>query len=319
MASLPKSAPLPRTDHIWFNGKLVPWEEANVHVLTHGLHYGTGVFEGIRCYDTRQGPCLFRLREHIDRMFQSAALYRMKLPCTRAQLAAAIKETVRANKLKACYVRPIAFYGYHDMGVHPKGGPVSCAVAAWPWGTYLGAEGLEKGIRCTVSSWRRFHSTMLPTMAKATGQYLNAMLAKVDAIDKGFDEAIMLDDSGFVSEGPGENIFIVRRGALYTPGLEYAPLPGITRDTVMTLAQDMGYTVVEKAISVDEMLAADEAFFTGTAAEVTPIREIDMRPIGEGKAGPATKKVQKKFFEVVRAKDERYLKWLEPVENSRHR
>lgn len=308
-----KKGGFPRVEKLWFNGRLVPWGEARVHVLTHGLHYGTGVFEGIRCYATPRGSLLFRVGDHLDRMVNSARIYKMRLPYSKGELEGAVKETIRANRQKSCYVRPIAFYGYYQLGVHPGQCPVDVAVATWPWDTYLGAEGLESGIRCTISSWVKMHSSMIPTAAKATGQYLNALLAKVDAIDKGFDEAIMVDHQGFVSEGPGENIFMVRHGSLYTPGLEHSILPGVTRDTVIQLARDLGVEVVEKTIGRDELLLADEVFFTGTAAEVTPIREIDQRPIGGGRPGPLTKRIQAKFFDVVNARDERYLRWLEPV------
>ena len=304
---------LPEEGKIWYNGVFVDWKEAKVHVLAHGLHYGSGVFEGIRCYATDKGSFIFRLNEHVDRMYRSAELYKLKIPYPKAEFKTAIKETVRINGLDACYIRPIAFYGYHHLGVNPKGCPVDCAIAAWQWGTYLGEEALENGIRCTFSSWRRIDPNTLPVTAKATGHYLNSLLAVLDAKERGFDEAIMLDTNGHVAEGPGENIFAVKNATLYTPAVESSILPGITRDSVIELAQDIGYEVIEQPITKEELLTADEAFFTGTAAEVSPIREIDNVTIGEGKRGEVTGVIQKKFFDVVNAKEERYMGWLEPV------
>lgn len=304
---------LPEEGKIWYNGVFVDWKEAKVHVLAHGLHYGSGVFEGIRCYATDKGSFIFRLNEHVDRMYRSAELYKLEIPYPKAEFKTAIKETVRINGLDACYIRPIAFYGYHHLGVNPAGCPVDCAIAAWRWGTYLGEEALENGIRCTFSSWRRIDPTTLPVTAKATGHYLNSLLAVLDAKERGFDEAIMLDTNGHVAEGPGENIFAVKNATLYTPAAESSILPGITRDSVIELAQDIGYEVIEQPITKEELLTADEAFFTGTAAEVSPIREIDNATIGEGKRGEVTGVIQKKFFDVVNAKVERYMGWLEPV------
>jgi branched-chain amino acid aminotransferase len=306
---------IPESGRIWYNGEFVEWGEAKVHVLAHGLHYGSGVFEGIRCYATDKGSYIFRLKAHIDRMYRSAKLYKMKIPYTKEELKGAVKELIRMNGLDACYIRPICFYGYHHLGVDPKDCPVDCVIAVWRWGAYLGEEALERGIRCTFSSWVRIHPNMLPVEAKAAGQYLNSMLAVIDAREKGFDEAIMLDANGYVSEGSGENIFIVKDDKIYTPGLEASILPGVTRDTVITLAKDMGYAVVEKTITKGEIMTADEVFFTGTAAEVTPIREVDNIIIGEGKAGEVTKRIQQKFFAVVNAKEQRHRDkgWLEPV------
>lgn len=298
---------------IWYNGEFVDWGEAKVHVLSHGLHYGSGVFEGIRCYATEKGSFIFRLSEHVDRMYRSAELYKMEIPYSKEEMKEAIKETVRINGLDACYIRPIAFYGYHHLGVNPESCPVDCAIAAWRWGTYLGEEALENGIRCTLSSWRRIDPNTLPVTAKATGHYLNSLLAVLDAKERGFDEAIMLDNKGYVAEGPGENIFAVKASALYTPAAESSILPGITRDSVILLAQDIGYGVVEKPITKEELLTADEVFFTGTAAEVSPIREIDNVTIGKGKRGEVTAVIQRKFFDVVNAKEEKYMNWLEPV------
>jgi len=304
---------LPDEGKIWYNGTFVDWKDAKVHILSHGLHYGSGVFEGIRCYATEKGSFIFRLKEHIERMYHSARLYKMNIPYSKEEMSEAIKETIRINDLDACYIRPIAFYGYHHLGVNPTGCPVDCAIAVWRWGTYLGTEALERGIRCTFSSWRRIDPKTLPVTAKAVGHYLNSLLAVLDAKERGFDEAIMLDNHGYVAEGPGENIFAVKNTILYTPEAESSILPGITRASVIELARDMGYKVVEKPITREELLTADEVFFTGTAAEVSPIREIDNVAIGEGKRGRVTTVIQKKFFEVVNAKDERYMKWLEPL------
>ncbi len=249
----------------------------------------------------------------MDRMYRSAELYKMEIPYSKEELEEAIKETVRINGLDACYIRPIAFYGYHHLGVNPESCPVDCAIAAWQWGTYLGEEALENGIRCTFSSWRRIDPNTLPVTAKATGHYLNSLLAVLDAKERGFDEAIMLDNNGYVAEGPGENIFAVKDSTLYTPEAESSILPGITRDSVIVLAQDIGYEVVEKQLTKEELLSADEVFFTGTAAEVSPIRGIDNVTIGKGKRGEVTREIQRKFFDVVHAKEERYMRWLESV------
>jgi branched-chain amino acid aminotransferase len=304
---------LPEEGKIWYNGKFVEWKAAKVHVLSHGLHYGSGVFEGIRCYATEKGSFIFRLKEHVDRMYRSAELYKMEIPHSKEEMKEAIKETVRINGLDACYIRPIAFYGFHHLGVNPAGCPVDCAIAVWRWGAYLGEEALETGIRCTFSSWRRIDPNTLPVTAKATGHYLNSLLAVHDANERGVDEAIMLDNRGYVAEGPGENIFAVKSATLYTPAVESSILPGITRASVIELAQDMGYKVVEKRVTKEELLSADELFFTGTAAEVSPIREIDNVTIGEGKRGEVTGVIQRKFFDVVNAKEEKYMRWLEPV------
>ena len=298
---------------IWYNGKFVDWKEAKVHVLSHGLHYGSGVFEGIRCYATEKGSFIFRLKEHVDRMYRSAELYKMEIPYSKEEFKNATKETVRINGLDACYIRPVAFYGYHHLGVNPEGCPLDCVIAAWRWGAYLGEEALENGIRCTFSSWHRIDPNTMPVTAKASGHYLNSLLAVRDAKERGFDEAIMLDTKGYVAEGPGENIFAVKNATLYTPESESSILPGITRDSVIELARDIGYEVIEKPITKEELLTADEVFFTGTAAEVSPIREIDNITIGEGKRGAVTGEIQRKFFDVVNAKEDRYMMWLEPV------
>ncbi|MHC1611383.1 MAG: branched-chain amino acid transaminase [Candidatus Methanospirareceae archaeon] len=298
---------------IWYNGTFVDWKEAKVHVLSHGLHYGSGVFEGIRCYATEKGSFIFRLKEHVDRLYRSAEAYDMEIPYTKLEMEEAIKETIRVNGLDACYIRPIAFFGYHHLGLNPTGCPVDCAIAVWSWGAYLGEEGAEEGIRCTVSPWRRIDPTTLPVKSKAVGHYLNSILASLDAKERGFDEAILLDTKGYVAEGPGENIFTVKDGILYTPEAGSSILPGITRASVIELARDMGYEVVEKRMTKEELFSADEAFFTGTAAEIAPIREIDGVVIGGGKRGEVTRVIKRKFFDVLNAREEKYMKWLAPV------
>jgi len=297
---------------IWYDGKLVPWREANTHVLTHSLHYGLAVFEGLRTYNTVNGPAIFRLAEHTERWFNSAKIYMMKMPYDVDTLLAAHKEVVRANKLKSCYVRPIAFYGSEKMGVSPKGATVHVAIAAWPWGAYLGQEALEKGIRVKTASFARHHVNVTMARAKFAATYANSILANMEAVDHGYDEALLLDVDGFVAEGAGENIFIVKKNKIYEPEIASA-LMGITRDTVITLANDLGYEVVSKRMTRDDIYIADEAFFSGTAAEITPIRELDGRVIGAGKRGPVTAKIQKRFFDVVNGKVAKYRHWLAPV------
>jgi branched-chain amino acid aminotransferase len=303
--------PIQEVDKIWMNGELVDWKEAKIHVLTHALHYGSAVFEGIRCYKTPDGPAVFRLKEHISRLFDSAKIYFMELPYSPEELRTATKEMIKANGLEECYIRPIAFRGYGEMGLNPLQAPIDVAIAAWPWGTYLGEEGLKNGIRAKISTFQRISPNILPPMAKATGQYLNSIMAKIEATSMGFDEAILLDYRGFVSEGPGENIFIVKDGIIYTPPLHASILKGITRDSIMKIADDMGRRVVETDITRASLYLADEAFFTGTAAELTPIREIDGHDIG--KPGEITKKIQDKFFEITRGKDKNYKEWLDSV------
>ncbi len=303
--------PIQEVDKIWMNGELVDWKEAKIHVLTHALHYGSAVFEGIRCYKTPDGPAVFRLKEHISRLFDSAKIYFMELPYSPEELRTATKEMIKANGLEECYIRPIAFRGYGEMGLNPLQAPIDVAIAAWPWGTYLGEEGLKNGIRAKISTFQRISPNILPPMAKATGQYLNSIMAKIEATSMGFDEAILLDYRGFVSEGPGENIFIVKDGIIYTPPLHASILKGITRDSIMKIADDMGRRVVETDITRASLYLADEAFFTGTAAELTPIREIDGHDIG--KPGEITKKIQDKFFEITRGKDKNYKEWLDFV------
>jgi branched-chain amino acid aminotransferase len=301
-----------RDGHIWYDGKLVPWRDANTHVLTHSLHYGLAVFEGLRAYDTARGTAIFRLKEHTERLFNSAHIYMMKIPYDRETIMAAHKEVVRANKLESCYIRPIAFYGSEKMGVSPKGVTVHVAIAAWPWGAYLGAEALEKGIRVKTSSFARHHVNVSMCRAKYSGTYANSILANLEATEHGYDEGLLLDVDGFVAEGSGENLFMVKGGKIYEPELTSA-LIGITRQSIITLAEEMGYTVEARRITRDDLYIADEAFFTGTAAEVTPIREVDSRTIGSGKTGPVTARLQKAFFDVVNGKNDKYRDWLAPV------
>jgi branched-chain amino acid aminotransferase len=301
-----------RDGQIWYDGKLVPWRNATTHVLTHSLHYGLAVFEGVRAYKTVDGTAIFRLHDHTERWFNSAKIYMMAMPYDRATLIEAQKEAVRANKLEECYIRPIAFYGSEKMGVSPKGTSVHVAVAAWPWGAYLGAEGLEKGIRVKTSSYARHHVNVTMARAKFSATYANSILANLEATEHGYDEALLLDVDGFVAEGAGENLFMVRNGKIYEPEIASA-LMGITRDTIITLARELGYEVISRRLTRDDLYIADEAFFTGTAAEVTPIRELDGRVIGSGRRGPVTTKIQKLFFDVVQGKVPKHKDWLTPV------
>ena len=301
-----------RDGFIWQDGKLVPWRDATTHVLTHSLHYGLAVFEGVRAYNTANGTAIFRLKEHTDRLFNSAHIYRMPMPYDKATLFEAQKEVVRANKLESAYLRPIAFYGSEKMGVSPRGAKVHVAIAAWPWGAYLGEEGLEKGIRVRTSSYARHHVNVTMARAKFAATYANSILANMEAIDDGYDEALLLDVDGFVAEGAGENLFIVKDGVIYEPEIASA-LVGITRGTIIALATELGLTVISKRLTRDDIYIADEAFFTGTAAEVTPIRELDRRQIGEGKRGPITTKLQSLFFDVVNGRSPKHLDWLTPV------
>jgi branched-chain amino acid aminotransferase len=293
------------------DGTLTPWDQANVHVLTHTLHYGLGVFEGIRAYECADGSsAVFRLKEHIDRLFGSAKVMDLKVPFTKEQVADACVETLKANKMTAGYIRPLIFVGSGEaMGVNPGKNPIRVAIAVWPWGAYLGAEALEKGIRICTSSFTRHHVNVMMTKAKVVGNYVNSVLAKTEALADGYDEALLLDPSGYVAEGSGENIFIVRDGVIKTPPLS-SILAGITRDCLITLARELGYTVVEQLFTRDELYMADEVFFSGTAAELTPIREVDRRVIGEGHAGPVAKALQKAFFKVVKGENPAYARWL---------
>jgi len=301
-----------RDGHIWYDGKLVPWRDATTHVLTHSLHYGLAVFEGVRAYKTVEGTAIFRLKEHTDRLFNSAHIYLMKIPYTRERIMDAQKEVVRANKLDACYIRPIAFYGSEKMGVSPQGASVHVAIAAWPWGAYRGPEAIEKGIRVKTSSFARHHVNVSMCRAKYSGTYANSILANLEATEHGYDEGLLLDVDGFVAEGSGENLFMVKNGCIYEPELT-SGLIGITRESVITIASELGYKVTAKRITRDDLYIADEAFFTGTAAEVTPIREVDGRTIGEGKRGPITARIQKVFFDRVTGKAESHRDWLYPV------
>ena len=297
---------------IWYDGEMVPWREATTHVLTHTLHYGMGVFEGVRAYNTTRGPAIFRLQEHTDRLFRSAHILGMKLPFDKGTICSAQLDAIRMNNLEAGYIRPMAFFGAEAMGISATNLSVHVIVAAWPWGTFLGEEALEKGIRVKTSSFTRHHVNITMCKAKANGHYINSILAHQEAKQDGYDEALLLDVEGYVAEGSGENIFIVRKGKLYTPDLTSA-LEGITRDTIATLAAESGIELVEKRITRDEVYSADEAFFTGTAAEVAPIRELDNRTIGTGRRGPITTQLQKMFFECVAGKMQKHHAWLTPV------
>lgn len=301
-----------RDGFIWYNGKLVPWRDATTHVLTHSLHYGLAVFEGLRAYETEDGTAIFRLQDHTNRLFNSAHIYQMAIPFDKDTINAAHLEAVSSNKLASAYIRPIAFYGSERMGVSPKGAKVNVAIAAWSWGAYLGEDALEQGIRVKVSSYARQHVNVTMPRAKLASTYANSILANAEATEHGYDEALLLDTDGFVAEGAGENLFIVKNGKLYEPEIASA-LTGITRDTIHTLAADLGLEVKTVRLTRDDIYLADEAFFTGTAAEVTPIRDVDGRSIGAGKRGPVTAQLQEAFFDVVSGKNARYHHWLTPV------
>jgi branched-chain amino acid aminotransferase len=299
-----------KTEKIWLDGEMVRWEDAKVHVLTHALHYGTAYFEGIRCYELADGrSAVFRLQEHMRRLADSGQILGFPLPYTVEQLCQAALAVIRANKLKECYVRPLAFLGLGELGVYAPMNPVNVCIAVWPWGAYLGDAGLQNGIRAKVSSYTRHHVNVMMTKSKTSGNYVNSVLAKAEVKKGGYDEAIMLDTEGYVSEASGENIFLVRDGKIKTAPLT-SILPGITRDSIITLARDKGYQVVEERFTRDELYIADEAFFTGTAAELTPVREVDDRQIGAGTRGPVTEDIQKTFFEVIKGKHSKYSKWL---------
>jgi branched-chain amino acid aminotransferase len=294
---------------IWMDGKFVNWADANVHILTHTLHYGTGAFEGIRCYKTKKSSAIFRLQEHVDRLFDSCHILNIHPPFTPKQISKAIIDTVKVNKLKECYIRPLVYIGYGAMGLYHRGNPISVAIATWPWGAYLGEEGIRNGIRVKVSSYARLHVNVTMTKSKTCGDYVNSTLAKSEAVACGYDEALILDTSGFVSEGTGQNIFIVRDGVLITPPLP-SVLEGITRRSIIEMAGKVKIPVVERNFTRDEVYIAEEAFFTGTAAEVTPIREVDGRAVGKGKPGPFTKKLQDLFFKIVKGEASAYKSWL---------
>ena len=303
-----------KTEKIWLDGRFVPWNEANVHVLTHTLHYGLGVFEGVRCYQTKKKKsAIFRLHEHVVRLFNSAIVLGIEIPFSQKEIFTAIQLVVRKNKLKECYIRPIVFLGHNQMGLNPNGVDVRVAIAAWPWGTYLGDEGISRGIRVRISSFTRHHVNITMTRAKACGHYVNSILAKTEAVRDGYDEAILLDSQGYVSEGSGENIFLLSKGRLKTPALSCSNLEGITRDSVFDIAKHLKIEVEEGRVTRDELYIADEVFLTGTAAEITPVREIDNRTIGNGKRGKTTTRIQKMFFEIVHGSHAKFKKWLSEV------
>ncbi|HUH59127.1 MAG TPA: branched-chain amino acid transaminase [Candidimonas sp.] len=301
-----------RDGFIWYDGEMVPWRNATTHVLTHSLHYGLAVFEGVRAYNSHIGTAVFRLADHTKRLFNSAHIYQMNIPYDQETINAAQLEVVRRNELESCYIRPLVFYGSEKMGVSPKGAKVHIAIAAWPWGAYLGDEALQQGIRVKISSYARQHVNVTMPRAKVASTYANSILANAEALDHGYDEAILLDTDGFVAEGSGENIFIVKDGVLIEPEIASA-LTGITRSTLHAIAGDLGITVATRRLTRDDLYIADEAFFTGTAAEVTPIREIDRRVIGTGRRGPITEKLQQAFFDIVNGKNPKYHHWLSKV------
>jgi branched-chain amino acid aminotransferase len=301
-------------DLIWHNGELVAWEDAKVHVLTHGLHYGTGVFEGERCYDTEHGPAIFRHIDHLQRLYRSAELYYMPIPYTLEELRTATHELIAANEMRECYIRPIVFRGYGQMGLYPLDAPVDVSIAVWPWGAYLGEEGKRQGIRAKVASWRRIpHDALIPH-AKACGQYLNSVLAKIEASKAGYQEAILLDSRGFVCEGSGENIYAVREGSILTPPQTAGILDGISRKSVIQIARDLGVEVVERDLARAELYLADEVFLSGTAAELVPVREIDDHAIGSGEPGEVTREIQRVFDDALHGRDPRYADWLDVVQ-----
>ena len=302
-----------QADLIWMNGEFVAWEDAKVHVLTHGLHYGTGVFEGIRCYDTEIGPAVFRHKDHIDRLYKSAELYYMPIPYTPEQIRQATLELIGKNGMRSCYIRPIAYRGYGTMGLFPLDAPVDVTIAVWEWGAYLGDEGVRDGIRAKVSSWRRISNDSLIPHAKASGQYLNSILAKIESHKAGYEEAILLDDHGFVCEGSGENIYAVRDGVIVTPPQTAGILDGINRKAIIQIARDLGFEVVERDLARAELYLAEEVFLTGTAAELVPVREVDDHAVGTGKPGEITKAVQTAFHDALYGRTERYREWLDPV------
>lgn len=302
--------PMQKADKIWYNGELVPWEDATIHVLSHALHYGTSFFEGMRCYETEQGPACFRLDEHLRRLINSLKIYRTESPYSVEELKAAVLETIRANGLKSCYIRPIVYRGYGELGVNPVHCPIDTVIAVWGWGAYLGAEALNNGVNVCVSSWNRMAPNTLPNMAKVGANYMNSQLIKMEALENGFDEGIGLDVNGMVSEASGENIFLVRDGVIYTTPVGFSVLNGITRDAIIRLAEEMGITVVEQGIPREMLYVADEVFFTGTAAEVTPVATIDKITVGSGSRGPVTEKLQTAFFDIVLGRTDDRYGWL---------
>ncbi|MEO0095009.1 MAG: branched-chain amino acid transaminase [candidate division WOR-3 bacterium] len=304
---------MPKSEYIWMDGNFVKWDDAKIHILSHVIHYGTGVFEGLRCYDTPKGSVLFRLKEHTERLFNSAKIYRMEIPFTKEQINNVIIELIKKNGLKSAYVRPIVYRGYNELGVNPFPCPVCVAIATLQWGKYLGADALEQGIDVMISSWNRMAPNTFPAMAKCSANYMNSQLIKMEAMVYGFVEGIALDNTGYVSEGSGENIFAVKNGVVYTPPLHACILPGITRDTVIQLCKDLGIPLVQEMLNREFLYLADEVFFTGSAAEVTPIRSIDKIQIGAGKAGPITRKLQKYFFDIIEGRIEDKHGWLTKV------
>jgi branched-chain amino acid aminotransferase len=302
-----------KTDKIWMDGELVPWDKATVHVMSHSLHYGSAIFEGARCYDTEIGSRIFRLGDHVKRFYNSARIYGMQLPFAPDEISDAIKTTIKENHIKECYIRPIGFYGWDEAGVNPKGNKVHVSIVVWPWGAYMGEEGLKNGVAAQVSTWARIDNRSMPTRAKIAANYANSILAKMEAQRLGFDEAILLNVEGMVAEGTGENVFMVNQGEISTPHTSAGALPGITRDSVMELGKKIGYAIKEQNFTRSDLLLADEVFFSGTAAEITPVREIDGRKIGNGVRGPITEKIQSKFFEIVKGKDQSFSKWLDPL------
>ena len=302
--------PITEVDKIWMDGELVDWRDAKVHVLSHAIHYGSGVFEGIRAYETSRGAAVWHLEEHLKRQFRSAKLYHMDIPYSVDAITDGVKDVVRVNGLNACYIRPLVLRGYGEMGVNPLNAPVNVFIAVWPWGAYLGDDALEQGVRIKISSWRRNSQNSLPAAAKATGQYINSVLAKVESVKAGYDEAIMLNEAGMITDGSGENVFVLRDGVLTTPPIAAGCLDGITRQSVMTIARDLGYEAREENLVRTDLYNADEAFFTGTAAEITPIREVDDRVVGEGHRGPVTQELQGALFSDTKGETERYVSWL---------
>lgn len=301
--------PVKPVETIWMNGRLVPWNDAKIHILSHVIHYGSSWFEGIRCYDTKKGSAIFRLDAHLRRLYDSCKIYRAEIPYSRHEIEEAIKQTIRANHLKACYIRPIVYRGYGEVGVNPVNCPIDVAVAVWEWGAYLGPEALERGIDVGVSSWRRPAPDTLPTIAKSGGNYLNSQLIRLEAMAAGYAEGIALDVFGNVSEGSGENIFLVREKTIFTPPIAAALLPGVTRSTVVTLARELGYPIVEMNIPREMLFTVEEVFFTGTAAEITPVRSVDRITVGEGHPGPVTKEIQAAFFDVIKNGNDKFH-WL---------
>jgi branched-chain amino acid aminotransferase len=305
--------PLTKTDKIWMDGALVDWDDARIHVLTHSLHYGCGVFEGIRAYSTSEGPGIFRLTDHIRRLFESAKIFMIDVPFSEQEIIDACKETVRVNNIQECYIRPLVYLGYGEMGLNPLPAPVNVSVAVWPWGAYLGEDGLANGVRMKISSWQRHDPNAMPPAAKGTGMYINSSMAKIEAVKAGYDEAILLSPQGYVSECTGENIFIVRRGRIITPPVSAGALEGITQHSVATIARDLGYEVEVGNILRSDLYVAEEAFLTGTAAEVVPIQSVDDRSVGDGRPGPMTRKIQEVYMAAIRGQVDRYREWVEHV------